>query len=351
MVDTTIRSKLSMPIRPVGLVPRPRLLEQLDQGLEGNVTLIVAPAGYGKTTVTLEWLARRDRKLAWIELDEADRDLERFALYLTTALHGLSRGGFERSRAILSSRSSLPWAHFCDVLVAEMQDIDEPAILVLEDYHSIDTSAIHELVELMVERAPSALHVVAVSRTDPPWPSMRWRIEGRLSELRARDLRFSPREVEALFAGASGLTLAPATVERLHRRTEGWIAGLHLVRLSLSASDDAERRAAAITGADRHIADYLMQEVMAGLSDEMREFFAVSALLARFSAPLLDHLFAARGPSHARELLAEAARDNLFLVNLDDRRGWYRWHHLFREPVARPAARRPVARLSTPNRS
>jgi LuxR family maltose regulon positive regulatory protein len=216
-----IRSKLERPPLPGRLVERPRLAERLDTKTGARVTLISAPAGYGKTTAALQWMATVDGAVAWISLDEGDRDPERFARYLVAALGEVSGARFEKSRALFEARTPPPWTFFCEALVAELGGMSEDTVLVLEDYHLIDAPDVHDLVELMVERSPTKLHIAVMTRFDPPWPLVRWRTRGWLSELRARDLRFSVEETAEFFAGGAGLTLSPATVEHLQQRTEG----------------------------------------------------------------------------------------------------------------------------------
>ena len=327
-----IGSKLECPPLPDELVSRPRLIERLDAGMDGRVTLIAAPAGYGKTSLAIQWLSGLPRESAWFALDRADRDPTRFARYLAVALSRFSGNGFRRSRALLEARAVRPWAYLTEVLVSELQDLRDPAVLVLEDYHNIDKPEIHELVEQMVEGLPPAVHVVVMTRVDPPWPTMRWRTRGWLSQLRASDLRFSVEETEAFFSVSGRQTLDRATVELLQRRTEGWIAGLRLAQLSLLEQDDPDRKIKELPGTDRHIADYLMDEVLAGQSADVLEFLAASALMERFNPSLMDRMLSDHGHSrNARQILAEIEREHLFLVALDNRRQWYRWHHLFHD--------------------
>jgi len=347
-----IRSKLERPPLPERLVARPRLAERLDEKAGARLTLIVAPAGYGKTTAALQWLEIFGGDVAWISLDEADRDPGRFARYLVAALGEVSGAGFEKSRALLEARTPPPWTFFCEALVAELGELSDDTVLVLEDYHLIDAPEVHDLVELMVERSPTKLHIAVMTRVDPPWPLLRWRTRGWLSELRARDLRFSVEETAEFFAGGAGLTLSPATVEHLQQRTEGWIAGLRLAQLSLSESPDPDRDGRELSGADRQIADYLIDEVLAAQPPEVLEFLAASALMERFSAPLMSHLLADQmGAEDVQRVFSHLESNNLFLVALDTRRQWYRWHHLFRDllldhlrPLDSPEFRRHVNR-------
>ena len=327
-----IRSKLERPPLPARLVARPRLIERLDQARDGRATLIDAPPGYGKTTLALQWLSHSGLASAWVALDEADRDPERFLTYVVAALHRHCGNGLQRTRALLEAPVLPPWGHVMDVLVAELAEVRERTVLVLEDYHVVDTPQVNELVARMVETLPPALHLLVSTRVDPPWPLMRWQTRGWLSQLRARDLCFSVTETEQFFASAGGPELDPATVELLQRRAEGWIAGLRLAQLSLIAARDPDQWARTLSGTDRQIADYLMEEVLKDQRADVLEFLAASALMERFSAALMDHLLADRGhPSNARQTLSEIERENLFLVPLDDRREWFRWHHLFRD--------------------
>jgi len=327
-----IRSKLERPPLPERLVPRPRLLERLQAAPTARVSLIVAPAGYGKTTAALQWLESSGVDVAWVSLDEADRIPERFTRYVVTALGKVSGAGFERCRALLEARTPPPWSYVCETLVAELEGLSEPTVLALEDYHEIDSPEIHHLVELMAERSPQTLHIAVMTRVDPPWPLVRWRAQGRLNELRARDLRFSIEETAEFFASAAGLTLSPTIVEHLQQRTEGWIAGLRLAQLTLAESPDPDRDGRELSGTDRQIADYLIDEVLAAQPPEVLEFLAASALMERFSAPLMTHLLADQmDAEEVHRLFSLLERDNLFLVALDTRREWYRWHHLFRD--------------------
>jgi LuxR family maltose regulon positive regulatory protein len=327
-----IRSKLTRPPLPARLVARPRLMEQLHEARNARAALIDAPAGYGKTTLALQWLSHSGLASAWVALDEADRDPERFLRYVVAALQRHSGNGLQRTRALLGAHVLPPWGHVMDVLVAELAEVREPTLLVLEDYHLIDTPQVNELVVRMVETLPPALHLLVSTRVDPPWPLMRWQTRGWLSQLRARDLCFSVSETEQFFASAGGPELNPATVALLQRRAEGWIAGLRLAQLSLVAARDPNHWARTLSGTDRQIADYLMEEVLKDQRADVLEFLAASALMQRFSAALMDHLLADRGqPSNARQILSDIERKNLFLVPLDDRREWFRWHHLFRD--------------------
>lgn len=327
-----IRSKLERPPLPGGLVVRQRLLDLMREGSGGRIALIAAPAGYGKSTLALQFLERWRGEVAWLSLDPAESDPYRFARYVVAALQRVCGTGFRRSQGLLQARTSPPWTYFCEALVAELEELPARTVLVLEDYHTLTSPEVHQLVETMVERSPRALHVAVMTRVDPPWPLARWRARGWLTELRARDLLFSTEEAVEFFGSATELTLSPATVRILQQRTEGWVAGLRLAQLSLSESADPDRDGRELSGTDRQIADYLIDEVLTSQPSDVLEFLAASALLERFSAPLMDHLLADGAETdRARRILSRLEKHNLFLVPLDTRRKWYRWHHLFRD--------------------
>ena len=349
-----IRTKFARPPGRPGLVERQRLLDLLDQAGARRITLLSAPPGFGKTTLVTQWLTRQSGPAAWLALDRGDSDPERFVRYLVAAIEENTLRRLPESAALLASRTPPPFAYLCEVLVAELAATDERLVLVLEDYHAIKSEPIQRLVERLVQTMPTSMHLLVLSRVDPPWPLGHWRAQGWLGELRARDLRFSLEEARRFFAGERGLPLSSATVERLHARAEGWIAALRLLQLSLRDSPRPEERAREVVGADRLVADYLMTEVLAVQPPEIREFLTVTAPLSRFSAPLCDQLLAGRGPAPpARESIARILRENLFLVALDAGGEWYRYHHLFQDlllnhlpDLARPERRVEIERLA-----
>ncbi|MDH3814663.1 MAG: LuxR C-terminal-related transcriptional regulator [Acidobacteriota bacterium] len=327
-----IRTKLNRPQLPEELVARPRLVERLEKGLDGRVTLIAAPAGYGKTTLALQWLAQRTGDTAWVSLSHRESEPERFASYLVTAIHNQRPGALAQTGALLEAQTAPPWSYFSEVLLSELAVLEEPLLLALDDYHVIASREVHELVVRMVEELPETVCVVALGRIDPPWPLGRWRGKGWLSELRGRDLRFSPDEIRAYFTGQDGPSLEDAEIDALGAQTEGWAAGLQLARISVAQAPNPHERARRFSGDDQLVVDYLMSEVLALQPPEVRQLFAVTAPLERFSAPLCAHLFAECRPEcDAGELLARLERHQLFLVPLDAEHRWFRYHHLFRQ--------------------
>lgn len=327
-----IRTKLNRPQLPEELVARPRLVECLEKGLDGRVTLIAAPAGYGKTTLALQWLAQRAGDTAWVSLSHRESEPERFASYLVTAIHNQRPGALAQTAALLEAQTAPPWSYFSEVLLSELAVLEEPLLLALDDYHVIASREVHELVVRMVEELPETVCVVALGRIDPPWPLGRWRGKGWLSELRGRDLRFSPDEIRAYFKGQDGLSLEDAEIDALGAHTEGWAAGLQLARISVAQAPNPHERARLFSGDDQLVVDYLMSEVLALQPPEVLQLLATTAPLERFCAPLCAHLLAERSPEcDAGELLARLERHQLFLVPLDGERRWFRYHHLFRQ--------------------
>jgi len=327
-----IRTKLIRPTARAGLVERPRLVERLDEALARRVTLVSAPPGFGKTTIATEWAVGLTTPCAWLALDVSDNEPEQFVRYLVAAVSGATEDPMEASSALLAARVAPPIGHLREVLVAELAALETPLVLVLEDYHAVASEDVQRLMERLVPVMPASLHLVVLTRRDPPWPLGHWRAQGWLVELRGRDLRFSLDEARTLFVTGPQPALSEETVARLHTQAEGWVAGLRLVQLSLRDAPDPEARARAFSGSDRLVVDYLMSEVLAAQPRDVREFLTTTAPLPRFSVPLCDHLLAA-GPAQppARETIAHLLHENLFVVPLDGEGQWYRYHHLFQD--------------------
>jgi len=319
------------PLRP-GFVARPGLVAQLDQGLEGRVTLVSAAAGYGKSTLVAQWLASASAPpSAWLSLDPLDSDLERFSRYLVAAMRTIHAGCLSTTETLLSGQILPPPEHLAETIAIELGAVGR-AVLVLDDYAVVRGEAVHDLIRSLVPRLPDTLHLVIVSRVDPPLPLALWRTRTWLHELRGSDLRFSRDEAGALFHAPDAVHLSDGAIALLHDRTEGWIAGLRLAMMSLSEAVDPEARVRAFSGSHRLIMDYLMEEALAAQPPEIREFLALTAPLERFCAPLCDYLLGARpdGPD-SRQVLDRLYRQNVFLFPLGALDGWYRYHHLFRQ--------------------
>ncbi len=322
MNQRLVATKYAPPPPRARAVPRDQLRERLDAGCA--LTLVSAPPGYGKTTLVSGWLAVRAARAAWLTLDEDDSDPARFVAYLSAAV-----------------RRALPEVEFADApagpgqlddraglvpLLNALTSASQPLVVVLDDYHLLKGHRVHGLVTFLVERLPGHIRLVILAREDPPLPLARLRARGQLTEIRADDLRFDAVDAGRFFSETLELALPAAVIEQLTDRTEGWPAGLQLAGLSLRSGSDPAAFVASFGATDRFVLDYLSDEVLAKLQDETRQFLTWTAILERLSAPLCDAL---TGRSDSAVMLAALERSNLFLVALDERREWYRYHALF----------------------
>lgn len=346
-----LATKLFVPTRRERVVGRSRLIEQLDRSLadDHRLTLVAAPAGFGKTTMLGGWLdslarRRRDVGAAWLSLDSGDNDLSRLLRHLAAALQ---RCGLDVDVAAAETQAPLDGADAVAALVNAVVRAGEQAperhwLVVLDDYHVIEAHAVHEALELLLDHLPRQLHLVVSTRADPPLPVARSRTRGQLVELRAADLRFTPEEAGEFLEHVMGLDLTVADVAALEERTEGWVAGLQLAALSLRDTrtrDEAVGFIEAFTGSNRFVLDYLVDEVLARLPAETQEFLLRTSVLDRVTGALCD---AVTGASGGAQVLERLERDNLFVVALDAERSWYRYHHLFADVLhARLIGRHP----------
>ena len=310
-----------------GYRERPRLSVRLDAALDdtARLTLLSAPPGYGKTVAVAGWLERRGMPYAWLSLDAADNDLARFTRYLTAALRTVRPEASTAMVGLFGPATNPTWDLVGATLIDEMAASDDPFVLVLDDYQVVMGEPIHRLVRFLIEHGPPFVHLVLLTREDPPLPLARLRAHGRLVELRADDLRYTGEEASAYLADA-GRALAPELVERLVERTEGWIAGLQLAAISLANRSDAASVIDAFSGSQRFVLDYLADEVLRRIDEDLRSFLIRTSIAERFTVELCRAL---TGREDADALLARAERANLFLVPLEAERRWYRYHHLF----------------------
>ena len=321
--DVLLATKLYMPAARPELVPRPRLTARLDEGLARGLVLVCAPAGYGKTVLLADWARRGGRPVAWLSLDAGDNDPARFWRHAVAALDRARPGTGERVAPLLGPPAPSSFRGLVMALINELA-ADE-ALLVLDDYHVIGSPQVHESLGFLVEHRPAGICVVLASRSDPPLPLARLRARGQLTEMRVAELRFTPAEAAELLRHA-GSALPDASVAALAARTEGWAAGLQLAALSLRGHGDAAAFVEAFTGSHRYVLDYLAEEVLEGQGTQLRTFLLETSVLERLSGPLCD---AVTGREGSQALLEEAERAGLFLVPLDEVRGWWRYHHLF----------------------
>jgi LuxR family transcriptional regulator, maltose regulon positive regulatory protein len=343
--STLLRTKLYRPRASSDAIPRARLLERLKAGLSGTLTLLSAPAGFGKTTLLTAWLESIAHPSAWLSLDDNDNELPVFVHVLTTALQTVFPDAFQATASLLQASQFPSPIQVATLFINDLADVPEDVILVLDDYHTIHSSEIHALLDFLIEHLPSQLHLVLSTRSDPLLPLARWRAKGHLTELRGSDLRFTLEETHAFLARVVGKDLAQQTVEALEKRTEGWIAMVRLAALSLrSISDRGAFLERLGHSPDRTMSSYLVEEVLDQLAPAVRELLVRTSILEQFCAELCTAILG----SDARHAQVQATldwveRSNLFLVPLDERQGWYRFHQLFQQLLQQ----RLQARIST----
>jgi LuxR family maltose regulon positive regulatory protein len=316
------------PLRPT-LVARARLIERLNAGQSLRLTLVSAPAGFGKTTLVSEWL-RQDstQPAAWLSLDEADNDLRRFLTYLLAAWQQLDATQDWRLHGLLQETQLPPSPLILTELINHLAELPHRVTLVLDDYQLITTQAIHEAMIFHVEHLPAHVRLTLISRSDPPFPLPRWRVRGQLVEVRANDLRFTMAEAARFLNDIMGLSLTTEDLAILESRIEGWIAGLQLAALSMQDRTDRRGFIQSFAGSHRYVVSYLTEEVLSLQPETRQTFLLQTAILDRFTADLCA---AVAGQPLAGPLLEDLERANLFLIPLDDQGEWYRYHHLFAE--------------------
>lgn len=344
-----LTTKLTRPPARANLVPRADLSRLLEQAGEMPLTLVCAPAGYGKTTLMAGWLAGQPVAGGWLSLDEGDNDPSRFWTYAIAALRSAAPTLGEQTLALLASLQPLfPAITF---LINELAALPRPLFLVIDDYHFITNQAVHESITYFLDHMPASVHLILACRADPPLPLARLRVRGQLLEIREKELRFTPAETARFMQQVMGLSLTAAQLQALDDRAEGWIAGLQLAGLAAAGAANPAEALRAFSGSHRHLVDYLTEEVLARQPASVRDFLLLTALLDRFCAPLCAAILPA-APLHGQEeaepsvtdpqsLLELLDRANLFLVPLDNDRRWYRYHHLFAD-LLRLQARRAL---------
>lgn len=355
--DPLVTTKLALPCPRPGLVPRPRLMDRLEAGLQRRLTLIAAPAGYGKTTLVSAWHATEAGQtwpLAWLSLDASDNDPVHFWTYAVAAVQTVYAGLGADALALLQSAHPLSLTAALTMLINALSVVSAPFVLVLDDYHVITAPAIHQSLTFLLEHQPSQLRLVIISRVDPPLPLMRLRARGDLTDLRAADLGFTTGEVEIFFNQLLDLRLAADEVAALAARTEGWIAGLVLAAHALHGHTDPGAFIRALSGSQRFILDYLVEDVLQQQPSHIQRFLLDTAVLDRLTASLCDALLlgddAPSDAAYSQLVLDELERKNLFLVPLDGQRCWYRYHQLFAEMLRSRAQQLQPERLAALHR-
>jgi len=343
-----VASKLVAPAPRAELIPRADLLSLLQASLQFKLCLVEAPAGCGKTTLLAQWQAAAGGgRVAWVSLDEGDNDPTRFWVCVVEALRTVEPCVGAAALEALRRPSADLYRAVLPGLLNELSRVGAPLVLVLDDHHLITTPTCHQTLAFFLDHLPTTVHLVLASRVEPPLPVATMRARGELAELRVADLQFTGDEALALLNGSMGLQLTADDVARLMERTEGWAAGLYLVGLSLRGRHDASAFIAAFQGDNRHVADYLSAEVLERQPGKVREFLLRTSVLKRLCGPLCNAVLEAGGSAG---LLVELERSNLFLVPLDQRREWYRYHHLFAQLLRLELASREPALLATLHR-
>jgi LuxR family maltose regulon positive regulatory protein len=341
MTAPLLITKYHTPSPRPNLVPRPRLIEKLNRALvlEHRLTLISAPAGFGKTTLLSDWAGTVERPVAWLSLDEGDNDPARFLAYLVAALQqvdkaiGQSALSFPRTPPMSLAAPPQVNEHANEALVAALvNDIAEaatPFVLALDDYHLIHASPIHHAIRLLLDHQPAQLLLAISTREDPPLPLPRLRARGQMTEVRTAELVLTEQEATTFLERTMGLHVSAEVVSALESRSEGWLAGLQMASLSLQDRQDTDVAVAAFSGDHRHVMDYMVEEVLQRQDKSLRTFLLQTSILDRMSGPLCDAVLKTDEPIDSQTVLEHLERANLFIVPLDNKRQWYRYHRLF----------------------
>lgn len=330
MSASILATKLYVPPPRTHTVRRSRLVARLNETLAagGKLTLISAPAGFGKTTLASEWLADCARPVAWLSLDEGDSDLQRFLTYLAAALQTVAPGIGKGMLAALQGSPLPSLESLLTLLLNELAALSEAFILVLDDFHAVESRPVEEAVAFLLEHLPGPMHLAIATREDPNLSLARLRAQGQLAELRAADLRFTPAETAEFLNHVMRLNLAEESIAALESRTEGWIAGLQLAAISMHGHPDPARFITSFTGSHQFVMDYLLEEVLHQQPGDIQEFLLQTSILDTLNGDLCDAVFGCP-QGHGQRILESLANANLFLIPLDSERRWYRYHHLF----------------------
>ena len=326
---TPLETKLFLPPRDTTWVSRFRLDEKLSEGFGRKLSLVSAPAGFGKTTVVVDWIHRKNIPAAWFSVDDRDNDPLHFLIYIILAIQSLRKDIGGDALKMLRSAEPPPTESILISLINDVLLLPTDFSLIIDDYHAIDTGEVHDLIVFLLENLPDQMHVVIVTRSDPPLPLMaRFRSQNQLTELRAADLSFTADEIDDLFNETLKYKLSTVDIEMLETRTEGWIAGLRLAALSLQGREDRSSFIQTFKGDNRYIADYLIEEVLNRQPETVQNFLLQTSILDRLSGSLCD---AVTSQKNSQQIIGNLEMANLFVIPLDDERRWYRYHHLFAE--------------------
>jgi LuxR family maltose regulon positive regulatory protein len=367
-VEQLLTTKLYIPPTRQELVPRPRLIEQLNDGLHRKLTLISAPAGFGKTTLVSEWVEQLrldpkkenqiDNKIAWLSLDEGENDLARFLTYLITALQMIDSSIGQQAQTVFQSQQQLLVDPILLMLVNDITQLTDPLleesnkdfVLILDDYHVIEEPSIHQAIDFLLEHQPPQLHLVILTRIDPPLPLSRLRARNQIVEIRGSNLHFSEKEVETFLNEIMNLDLTQEEIALLETRTEGWIAGLQLAAISLQGQANHQEFIQTFSGDNRFVIDFLLDEVLLRQPEDVRRFLLRTSVLSRICGPLCDvvvNLSDEESIQDGQGFLEYLDRANLFIVPMDNQRKWYRYHHLFSEVLLNRLRQTELSQLPT----
>jgi LuxR family maltose regulon positive regulatory protein len=332
MLSGPLQSKIERPLLRPGLVVRDQLIARLERGVASGcrLTLIAAPAGFGKTTLVGSWLAQHDRPAAWVSLDQSENDLPTFLVYLIVALRSVDDRVGEALEHVLRAPQLPPAQDLINAFINEISGISQDFFVVLDDYHVITSNAVHDLVRALLDHQPRRMHLVITSRTEPPLALPRLRARGQLNDVQGRDLRFSSPETRAFFAQTMNLPLPDEATQALEAHTEGWVAGLQLAALALRNTSEVNGFIQQLSGRDSYITDYLLTEVLQQQPADVRQFLVRTSILEGMNAALCN---AITGREDSQGMLERLETANLFIVALDRKRQWYRYQKLFAEAV------------------
>ncbi|MEA3440355.1 MAG: hypothetical protein U9R58_08735, partial [Chloroflexota bacterium] len=325
-----LKTKLNIPRLSGGFITRPHLVERLNHNLDCKLTLISAPAGYGKTTLMAAWLGSCDRPSAWFSLDKNDNDLVLFLSYFATAIRSVFPHSCSDTLELLRSPQTPTVDYLAGTLTNEIDDLPGSIMLALDDYHFINEKAIQQLMARLINYQPASLHLVIATRSDPLLPLPRLRADQQIFELRSEDLRFSAEEAEQFLRYATDGAIDHNTTIAINQRTEGWVAGMQLAALSIQSRDQAAFLEGFRGDTNKFILEYLVNEVLMGQPVDVQQFLLKTAILERFCADLCDAI-TGKHPDQELTILEVLKRANLFLIPLDEKGYWFRYHHLFQQ--------------------
>jgi len=327
-----IRTKLNIPPIRTRLLARDRLVQRLQDGIDRRFTLISAPAGFGKTSLVCQWIEQHKVRTAWYSLDENDNDPSLFFRYFLTALQSQDKSLNAAFKPLLHGQKMPQGRDVMAQVIHHLEKVPAKVFVVLDDYHTIQSKAIHEAMHDLLQNIPPQMHIFITTRHDVPFPVARLRAKGEMTEIRATDLRFTEEEAERFFQEVMRIDLPSTEVDRLCEKTEGWIIGMRMAGLSLLQAEDQDKPAAGFSGTDRFVLDYLTEEVLGRQSEEIQQFLVRTSVLRRLNPDLCREVASMK---NASALMDHLQRKDLFLVPLDRKGRWYRYHHLFAESLQR----------------